>query len=202
MMGSKEAELTTAVMLYAIRCLAEGDQSALRNMNFGPREVEALRDMSLGDLCHIETLRAHCLQIALDRRVYWPMVSHLKQRRESEELQKSLISADAPHGLMQTFFGMSGREYARLRRMLVVDTVLGRPPEPDEDSTQRLWESWNGRAAQLVDGLLPPEDYLAMHEETGISLRMIWNQTCRWGDYGALPLAEKSLRVEAGDRRD
>lgn len=34
--GTKESELVMAVLLYAIRCLAEGDQHALRGMNFGP----------------------------------------------------------------------------------------------------------------------------------------------------------------------
>ncbi len=48
--GTKESDLITAVLMYAIRCLAEGDQAALRNMNFGPREIEALREMNLADL--------------------------------------------------------------------------------------------------------------------------------------------------------
>lgn len=200
MLSNKDAELTSAVMLYAIRCLTEGDTSALRNMNFGPREVEALREMNLGDLCHIESLRAHCLSITLDRQVYWPMVSHLKRMRESEELQKALISADAPHGMMHTCFGMSGREYARLRRMLLVDTVLGRPPEPDEDAVQRLWQSWNERRELLEDGLLPPWEYLAIREETGISMRVVWSQTCRWGEYGKLPTAGDADR--ANEQRD
>ncbi len=187
MMGNKESELTSAVMLYAIRCLAEGDQSALRNMNFGPREVQALREMNLGDMCHIETLRAHCLKIALNREVYWPMVAHLRNRRESEELQKALISADAAQEMMQTFFGMSGREYARLRRMLVVETISGRPPEPDEEDTHKLWEAWKQRIEGREEMLLPPEEYLAIHEETGIALRAIWSQTSRWAEYGQLP---------------
>jgi len=189
MMGNKESELTSAVMLYAIRCLAEGDQSALRNMNFGPREVEALREMNLGDMCHIETLRAHCLKIALDREVYWPMVAHLRNRRESEELQKTLIIADAAQEMMQTFFGMSGREYARLRRMLVVETIVGRPPELDEEDTQKLWDAWKQRIEGREEMLLPPEEYLGMHEETGIALRAIWSQTSRWAEYGQLPAA-------------
>ncbi len=44
MQGTKEADLVAAVLLYAIRCLAEGDQVALRNMRFGPQEIEALRE--------------------------------------------------------------------------------------------------------------------------------------------------------------
>ena len=96
MQGTKEADLVAAVLLYAIRCLAEGDQAALRNMRFGPKEIEALREMNLSDIYRIESLRAHCLEIALNRQVYWPMVEHLRQQRESEETLHSLIAADAP----------------------------------------------------------------------------------------------------------
>jgi len=53
--GTKESDLITAVLMYAIRCLAEGDQAALRNMNFGPREIEALREMNLADLYRVAT---------------------------------------------------------------------------------------------------------------------------------------------------
>lgn len=34
--GTKEADLITAILMYAIRCLAEGDHAALRSMNFVP----------------------------------------------------------------------------------------------------------------------------------------------------------------------
>ena len=45
MEGTKEADLITAVLMYAIRCLAEGDQAALRDMQFGIKEIEALRTL-------------------------------------------------------------------------------------------------------------------------------------------------------------
>ena len=61
MEGTKEADLVTAVLMYAMRCLAEGDQAALRNMNFGVKEIEALREMRIADLYRVESLRAHCL---------------------------------------------------------------------------------------------------------------------------------------------
>lgn len=189
MMGNKDSELTTAVMQYAIRCLAEGDQTALRNINFGPREVKALQEMNLGDMYHIESLRAHCLKIALDREVYWPMVAHMRNRREAGELQKDLIRADAGQDMMQYFYGMGAREYVRLRRMLMVETISGRPPEPNEDETQRLWDAWKQRIEGREETLLLAEDYLALHEETGIALRAIWSQTGRWADYGKLPAA-------------
>ena len=43
--GSKESDLVVAVLLYALRCVAEDDQHALRSMNFGPNEVAALREI-------------------------------------------------------------------------------------------------------------------------------------------------------------
>ena len=184
MMGNKESELTSAIMLYAIRCLDEGDQSALRSMNFGPREVVALREMNLGDMCHIESLRAQCLKIALNREVYWPMVAHVRNRRESEDLQKALISADAGQEMMQTFFGTRARAYVRLRRTLMAKTSTGRPPEPDEEQTQRLWDAWKRRIEGREESPLSPQDYLAIHEETGIPLRAVWSQISRWTEYG------------------
>jgi len=56
--STKEADLVTAVLMYAMRCLAEGDQTALRNMNFGVKEIEALREMRIADLYRIESLRS------------------------------------------------------------------------------------------------------------------------------------------------
>ena len=186
MEGTKESDLITAVLMYAIRCLAEGDQAALRAMNFGPREIEALREMHLADLYRVESLRAHCLDIALNRDVYWPMIEHLRRQRESEELQQVLIAADAPLEMMQTLFGLGSREYTRLRRMLTVDPSVGRPAEPDEDSTQTLWNAWAQRADREDDGPLPAKEYLAIHGETGIPMRAIWNLLQRWSQYGDL----------------
>ncbi len=186
MEGSKESDLVTAVLLYAIRCLAEGDYPALRGMNFGPREIEALREMSLSDLYRIESLRVHCLQIGLDRQIYWPMMDHLRQQRESEETQQTLIAADAPLEMMQFLFGLGPREYSRMRRMLSVDPSIGRPPELDEESTHRLWHAWVDQIGDAESGPLSPTTYLTLHADTGLSMRGIWNLTQRWDRYGDL----------------
>ncbi|MCB1863427.1 MAG: DUF2857 domain-containing protein [Gammaproteobacteria bacterium] len=172
--------------MYALRCLAEGDQAALLNMNFGPREIEALRAMTLGDLYRVESLRAHCLRIRLDRQVYWPMVDNLQRQRQSEETQHNLIAADAPLEMMQTLFGFNAREYSRLRRSLSVDPAVGRPPEPDETTSHTLWAAWVARVDPETPELLAPDDYLELHRETGIGLRAIWHLTRQWSEYGDL----------------
>ena len=186
MEGTKEADLITAVLMYAMRCLAEGDQAALRHMNFGIKEIEALREMRVADLYRVESLRAHCLEIALNRQVYWPMIEHLSEQRTMEDTIQAMTAADAPQEMMQVLFGLNPRDYTRLRRTLLVDPSIGRPPELDDASSHRLWEAWSGRVNGEASGLLTPDQYLDIQGETGLSMRAIWNLTQRWAEYGHL----------------
>ena len=186
MQGTKEADLVIAVLIYAMRCLAEGDQTALRNMNFGVKEIEALRDMRVADLYRIESLRAHCLEIALNRNVYWPMIEHLAEQTKLEDTIQTLISADAPQEMMLILFGLNQRDYTRLRRTLLVNPSVGRPPELDEAGSHQLWEVWSELADGDETGLLSPAQYLDIHRKTGLPMRAIWNQTQRWAQHGDL----------------
>ena len=200
--GTKESELVMAVLLYAIRCLAEGDQHALRGMNFGPEEVAALRDINLADLYRAGSLQAHCLDIRLNRDVYWPMLAHLRRERETEEVQRDLIQADAPLEMMRSLFGVGSREYTRLRRLLTSDPAIGRPPEPDEATSHALWRAWSDRTDKDPTAPLAPEAYLALCEETGASMRAVWNLTQRWAEYGELSYeAEKPVEAVSGRGR-
>ncbi|MDN5869222.1 MAG: DUF2857 domain-containing protein [Nitrococcus sp.] len=184
MIGTKEADLVTAVLLYAMRSLAEGDQHALRAMQFGPREIEALRELNLADLYRVGALQAHCLKIALDRGVFWPMIANLRASRETEELQRDLLQADAPLEMMRSLFGVGSREYTRLRRMLALEPAVGRPPEPDEETGHRLWRALSTRLESAANEELDPREYLAIQQESGASMRAIWNLVQRWLEYG------------------
>ncbi|MGK0168604.1 MAG: hypothetical protein ACI9W2_000320 [Gammaproteobacteria bacterium] len=137
MTETKETDLVTAVMLYAIRCLAEGDLHALRAMRFGQQEIDALWALTLADLYRIGSFNSHCLAIRLNRDVFWPMMSNFCTSRETEDLQRGVIQADAPLEMMRRLFGMG----SRLRRVLALAPVVGRPPELDQRSSERLWEA-------------------------------------------------------------
>ena len=192
MTQSKEAELTTAVVLYAVRCLAEGDQMALRTMKFGPKELAALRELSLADLYRIETLQTHCLSIELNRHVFWPTIEQLKQQRQSEELQQALIAADAPQDMMRALFGMSAREYTQWRRTLTVAPSVGRPAELNESDNHQLWYAWESMTNDDDDeSCLSGSDYLSLHQDTGLPMRAIWILTQRWSEFGGLSLANE-----------
>jgi hypothetical protein len=184
MIGTKEADLVTAVLLYAMRCVAEADQHALRGMQFGPKEIEALRELNLADLYRVGSLQAHCLDIHLNRDAFWPMMAHLRGAREDEELQRDLIQADAPLEMMRSLFGVGSREYTRVRRMLALEPAVGRPAEPDEETAHKLWRSLSARLKTDPSAPLEPNEYLAIHEESGASMRAIWNVAQRWAKYG------------------
>jgi hypothetical protein len=154
--------------------------------------------MRVADLYRVESLRAHCLEIALNRQVYWPMIEHLTEQRTMEDTIQTLISADAPQEMMLILFGLNQRDYTRLRRTLLVDPAVGRPPELDEESSHRLWETWTNLADGEETGLLTPAQYLDIHQQTGLAMRAIWNQTQRWAQYGNLNGQTEKVAVQLG----
>jgi hypothetical protein len=153
-------------------------------MQFGPREVDALQQLNITDLCRTGTLRGHCLQVQLDREVFWHLVERLRQQRESDQLQHALIQADAPQEMMRSLFGLGSKEYARWRRLLGLTAAVGRPCEPDEEPAHALWLAWQAKAEDDGEVLLTGEDYLALKDTTGLELRTIWSLTQRWATYG------------------
>lgn len=203
-MTSKEADLVTAVLLYAMRCMSEGDQHALRAMQFGPREIDALRALTLPDLYRIGTLQAHCLQIRVDGQVFWPLMQHLQSSRAAEELQQDLMQADAPLDMMRSLFGMGSREYTRSRRLLTAAPSVGRTPEPDEATAARLWQALAPYLQDADEDGLTAAEYLAVHRDTAVPIRIIWNTVQRWlehGDVHAAPVPGEARRVPPTPQR-
>jgi hypothetical protein len=184
MASSKEVELITAVLVYAARCHIEADQSAARAMGFGPKEIEALQSLNFSDMYRAEPMRAHCLSVDLNREVFWHMVEHIKEHRASEELQTTLIKADAPQQMMQALFGLSAKEYTKKRRDMMLEPAVGRPAEPDDEKAHALWDAWKAVVDDEAVELLSGEDYLALQAETDVDLRAIWHLTRRWAQYG------------------
>jgi hypothetical protein len=86
--------------------------------------------------------------------------------------------------MMRSLFGVGSREYTRLRRMLALEPAVGRPAEPDEETAHKLWHSLSARLKSDPSAPLEPNEYLAIHEESGASMRAIWNVAQRWAKYG------------------
>jgi hypothetical protein len=100
--------------------------------------------------------------------------------------------------MVQMLYGLNTRDYTRLRRMMSVDPSVGRPSEPDEASSHRLWEAWSSRVDGEETGLLTPAGYLDLQRETKVSLRAIWNLTQRWAQYGNLTGQNEAETTQTG----
>ena len=87
---TKEANLTIEALMFANRCLEEADQSALREMGFGPREIDELQRLTIADLNRLGAICAHVLRVGLNREAFWHMIERIKQHRASEEMQEML----------------------------------------------------------------------------------------------------------------
>jgi hypothetical protein len=68
--------------------------------------------------------------------------------------------------------------------MLAVEPGVGRPPELDEATSHKLWHALSARLASDADRHLAPEEYLAVQEESGASLRAIWTAAQHWLEVG------------------
>ena len=181
-MNTKEGALVSAVMLYAMRCVVEGDTLALQHMQFGKKEIDALRELSLHDLYRAESFKAHCLKISLNRQVFWPLMAALKREQKTEAALSELIEQDAPFDMMQVLFGLSNREYSTRRRHLPASLGQGRPALPEPDKEEALFDVWQTKVRERESVELPAQDYVDMHVQTGISHRAIWQLTRLWSD--------------------
>lgn len=184
MVKTKEAELTSAVFLYVLRCIAESDHIALQQLKIGEREIEQLRTLGILDLYRMDSFRSHCLSISFNRDVFWTLIHYMKEQRDSEAKLEQLINHDAPYGMLERYFGISNREYTQRRRAKKGLTNVGRPNEPSDLETDSLLEIWFKRFKSTdkdAEGrLLDPIQYLALASELDIPLRSVWLLTERW----------------------
>lgn len=179
-MNTKEGSLVSAVLMYAMRCLSEGDLRSLQHMQFGEKEVEALRDLHMLDLSRVESMKAHCLSISLNRQVFWPMIAFLQRERKNENLLNDLIEKNAHFDMLHELFGLSIREYAARRRHSPSSLGQGRPQLPEHKIEVELYATWrkiaDDREAYELNGF----DYIELHQQTGVSIRAVWSLVSMW----------------------
>ncbi len=184
-MSTKESDLVTAMMVFAARCVAEGDLRLLQELGIGEREAEAIRKLTVVDLQRLSRkLKGHFIRgMDIDRESFWMLLQDLGREREREALEEALIKADAPMDMMHTMFQMDSHEYAARRGMANLPSSVGRPPEPDEATSHAVWKAWKNLADSQEQMELDPGEYLTIHKETGASMRAIWGLITRWSRF-------------------
>ena len=174
----KAGEFVVALVIYAMRCVEDGETETLASMGFGPSEITTLASLTFGDLRRIERLRKHCLDIKVDRDAFREIIQRARADGLSTEWEHALIRADAPLEMMRYLFGTTHRAYTKLRQVFGVASV-GRPREPSDAEAALLWHVLEQRLQESRRYPLPPADYLAISRQCAVPLRTVWRESKR-----------------------
>ena len=178
--AAKEADLVVAAFLYVSRCARDGDRHALRQMNVGSEEINAIRRLTVDDILRALPLGAHCLRIRVDRDAFWQLVSRLDALRERDRLLREFIAADAPGAMMTELFGLGRHEYTVWRRLYGLPNGAGRPVEPDEATERAIWRACEAHVGETGKRPLDASDYLEIARCCEAALRTVWRVLERW----------------------
>ena len=172
MPDSKEGALARAVLDYAKECLLGRDLDRLALLGLRPEDVDGLTALPLAALDRLAQLCRHGIRIEVNGGDLRRGIDALKQSLCDDTLQRNLIRADAPRKMMRALFGMSPREFRKIRLELGVTAGVGRPGVLDEKAEMDLW---NATASYRRRGsALSAEEYLELWKETRIPLRSVW----------------------------
>lgn len=185
----KETELMQAIVIYCRRCQDEGDMLALKEMGFGPKEVQALANLSSTDDIRLASTRSHFLSISLNPEVYWRMIDYVNREKEKEKIIEDLILEDAPLPMIHFLTGMGSKEFTLKRRKLGLGHApAGRPNIPDEDIAKQVWEAFEKIKGK--DKNFDAKDFVEVYEllDKKIPHRVIWHLVRKWDLDGTLEL--------------
>ncbi len=173
---SQSNELVKAVLVYCAGRLAEGDIQPLLDLGLDDTDLKELATLKLVDLAQANRFKG-CLrvEVKLDVPAFRTMLRHARGVFASDECERTLILADAPFAMMNSLFGISNRDFTRMRAQLSVESPPGRPPAPHEGTIAKLRQAIERRVkAQGSDSLLRPQDYLDIADECDASMRHVW----------------------------
>lgn len=178
----KHTDLVESVIRYCLRAARYGHWHLLRDIGLGEDEIHILLNFRVQDLIKLEDRLqrgGHPVHIRIDRSAFRHLLEEIQRQGGDESTRIRLIQAGAPHELLQRLYGMSTREYARLRSTLDLPPAVGRPAEPDEETVLRISQAWDA-AGHEGPHTLTGEDWLALGEAAQCDLRTVYRVVLRW----------------------
>lgn len=180
---NSHSELIFNVLRYVTSMLEQGDESALLLMGFDPAEVRAMEVLTVKHLQRLSELGTHFMDFRVDHDCFRKLVGRLTDERKIEELQDDLLRAGAPLAMMHQYWGMTAHDCATRRRVLDLETPIGRPQRLSDSENEQLWYLW-ANLQQIGD---ERERYLRLAEKSGFSLTVIWPVVEAWKELPGKP---------------
>jgi len=197
-MSAATLELTRAALRFAATCVERGDWAALRDTGIGEEDARALSNLKLSELDLLEQrLDGHVLQIHFDPTALRIVMDQIHSDAKLKETKLELIKRDAPADMMEALFGMGGKQYNMMRRLVRAPRAVGRPPEVDEDSVRKIWMTWE--ALGNAEALPTPTEWISLSDQSGFSVRTVWRVMQRWFEDKLHDSTESGIRAGGGN---
>ena len=183
-----DAVLVHAVLSYLGGSLAASpDPRMAQAFGVSPKLAKRIMDLTTTDLMLIATKGAHCIKIKIDEAAFDGVLETVGDEGSDITVKHACIEAGASREMMTELFGVTHREYARLRQMLGMGRGNGRPKECSPDDADRIFDAWQQQGC--------PQDaksLLTMARKLCLPLRLIWEELAQYG-----PDAGKTAKAPA-----
>jgi hypothetical protein len=178
-------ELLTTLVVYVGRLAAAGQFPLLREIGLSPQQIEKVKTLSLAEMNELSSLGARFMDIKVDAESLEAALAILDRRLEDQRLTERLLRAGACYPVMKDLTGMETRDFvAQRQRLGLANTGNGRAAKPDAARQHSICRAWVAAAGE-VD---PKRRLLAVHEATGLPIRVIWPVVNAWEGQGDLPI--------------
>jgi len=141
-----------ALLLHS-RLFGNTPQSAprpsLRELGWADSLVATMGTMPIDDVAKVLSGPSSCVGLVFDHRKAAAVVtSYRALRREQNDLEYFLTNGATPALIQSLFPAVSTRTVTATRRKLGVDVKRGRPPLPDNETTNAAYRCWQALCAQ------------------------------------------------------
>lgn len=189
--ATKDGQLTLAVLNHLHVLVAAHDIIALKNTGLTYDQAQMIGRFGAfpEHRLSLQNIHGHCLTITMiDPRSFEAAIAATEQHQLLESEKVECIRADASREMMQYHYGMGRRDYQGYRAFLGLGPApSGRYPVLDDTTRAGLQQRWHKLVQTRGTVRFTPNDYLALHRDTGLPLRIVWALFQEWSAYAPPP---------------
>ena len=133
--------LNQSILHYLCQCHVDGDLQSLKKLGIEDHIIGLLGNMTVGEVMHMSSIKVMLANISIDNSMLTKLLNRARSQTDSQKLLIQLIENSAPLVLVNELTGITGIEFASLRKQLNIHQ-LGRTPSPSNEETDCIYKAW------------------------------------------------------------